>query len=130
MEVRIDLMFLILAFMSAIAFKNAALAEIRKTGTKSYISVEGLKKPAGWMRRLYKIRSSYIPWFSWYELILAPAFMLIGLLNVFLYRIFSGVPNIVGILLMIQIGLALLAVFVFTIGYAVFTRRSAGRGKD
>ena len=116
--------FLFLSLMSSAGSKKTALIMIKRIGSNSKYYPDGFWKPARWMKKRYKFQERMIPWFSYCELLASNLFLALGPINIILSLIFSESTRITGILIMIQVSLALIVCVISTVCYVLFKNQS------
>ena len=124
---RIDLLFLLISIFTFTGSKRSALRMIKTIGIYPELYPKGYKKPVKWMKKLFKIQEWVIPWFAYYELMFSILFLILGPVNIFISRVFLDVPNIVGVLIMFNVGLFFIVGIMSTIGYLSYKKRIENR---
>ena len=95
---------------------------IKEVGLDSPRYPNGYIKPANWMKKLYRIKSRVIPKFLYAEFFFPVIFAASFPINCIIYYVLSDLPDIGGILTMIQMGLAALHVTINAVGYFAYRK--------
>lgn len=117
-------MFLGISMLSSMSCKNSAIEMIKREGGYSpHYPKRYYIAPAKWARSLFKIKYCFIPRYLYFELILSLFFAVLGPMNLIICAIVDCAPDIVGILVIIQICLIICNEVCFLIAALLFRRK-------
>lgn len=103
------MVFFIITYMVFLASKNTAIISIKEmVGTNSKYFPNGFKKSSRWMRRLYKFKNTYIPWFSYYGLLFSTFSWFFLPIEVIVFHVSKGDMFIHEVLVQIHVYFALI----------------------
>ncbi len=123
--VSIIVIFFGLSFLSFATFKNSAIGLIKEIGICKSLYPKHYIAPARWMRKMYKIRQSYIPIFLYVELAFSLVILAFGVINSIISIIVvmkTGDKGIAGVLVIIHASFPILNLFYLVIMLRTFRK--------
>ena len=99
------------------------IASIKDIGLDSPQYPQGYKRPAEWMRKLFKIQNRVIPKFLYFEFYFPILFIALFPINCIIYFVMSSIPDVGGILAMIQMGFGFLYAAINIIGTFIYKKK-------
>lgn len=128
LEVRImDLgciyVYLGIAVLSFLTFKNLAVGQIEEIGISSRYYPKHYIKPKRWIRNIFHIKKHKIPRYLYFELLLSLFFLALGPLNIVICVAVDGDKFISGMLVMFHSGLILINMIFIAIMTLLYFKR-------
>ena len=112
-----------IAVLSFLTFKNLAVGQIEEIGISSRYYPKHYITPKRWIRNIFHIKKQKIPRFLNFELLLSFFFLALGPLNIVIYTAVDGDKFIGGMLVMFHSCLALINMIFIAIMTLLYKRK-------
>lgn len=112
-----------IAVLSFLTFKNLAVGQIEEIGISSRYYPKHYITPKRWIRNIFHIKKHKIPRFLNFELLLSFFFLALGPLNIVIYTAVDGDKFIGGMLVMFHSCLALINMIFIAIMTLLYKRK-------
>ena len=112
-----------MAVLSFLTFKNLAVGQIEEIGISSRYYPKHYVAPKRWIKNIFHIKKHRIPRFLNFELLLSLFFLALGPLNIVIYTAVDGDKFIGGMLVMFHSCLALINMVFIAIMTLLYKRK-------
>ena len=112
-----------MAVLSFLTFKNLAVGQIEEIGISSRYYPKHYVAPKRWIKNIFHIKKHRIPRFLNFELLLSLFFLALGPLNIVIYTAVDGDKFIGGMLVMFHSGLILINIIFIAIMTLLYFKR-------
>ena len=112
-----------IAVLSFLTFKNLAVGQIEEIGISSRYYPKHYITPKRWIRNIFHIKKHKIPRYLYFELLLSLFFLALGPLNIVICVAVDGDKFISGMLVMFHSGLILINMIFIAIMTLLYFKR-------